>query len=155
MEKDHLLDSDYTSEFGITPDIRAFLIETARWAYFLAIIGFIMIGFIVVIAIFAGSLIGMMASQIPEANGLGAIGGGFITFFYLLIAGIYIFPVLYLYRFSIKMKEALRTDNQESLSISFENLKSHYKFIGILMIVVLGFYALGILMLIIGGITSF
>jgi len=142
-------------QFGITPDIRSFLSEIARWAYFLSIIGFIMIAFLIVIAIFAGSVIGMMTSQIPEANGMGAIGGGFITFLYLIIAGIYIFPILYLYRFSTKMKYALRTNDQESLSSSFENLKSHYKFIGVLMIVVLAFYALGILMLIIGGIASF
>lgn len=154
MENDQLLDSNYSTSFGITPDIRAFLSEIARWANFLAIIGFIMIGIIVIVAIFAGSVISTMASQYPGSSAFGAIGGGFITVLYLIIAGIYVFPVLYLYRFATKMKLALRTDNQESLSSSFENLKSHYKFIGILMIITLALYALGILIVIIGGLAG-
>ena len=152
MENDQLLDANYSTSFGITSDIRAFLSETARWANFLAIIGFVIIGIIVVIAIFAGSMIGTMASQIPN-SGFNALSGGVITILYLAMAGIYIFPVLYLYRFATNMKIALRNDNQEALSASFENLKSHYKFFGILMIIVLGFYALMLVLTIIGGLA--
>jgi len=135
MEQDQLLDADFSSAFGITPDIRAFLLEIARWAIFLAIIGFVMIELMVLIAVFAGSFIGIMSSQLGDAGAFGALGGGFITVLYLFIAGIYAFPVLYLFRFAKQMKLALKTDNQEALSSSFENLKSHYKFIGVLMMV--------------------
>ncbi len=153
MEQDQLLDADFSSAFGITPAIRAFLSEIARWANFLAIIGFVMIGLLVFIAIFAGSVFGMLSSQLGDAGAFGALGGGFITVFYLVIAGIYVFPVLYLYRFASYMKLALRQDNQEALTSSFENLKSHYKFIGILMLITLGLYAFAILITIIGALA--
>lgn len=158
MENEQLLDSEYSADLGITPNIRAFLSETARWANFIAILGFIMIGILILVAIFAGSMMGMMMSQIPEAQDLGGLSGlygGALTVFYLILAGIYIFPILYLYRFATKMKHALRTDDQESLSSSFENLKSHYKFIGILMIIMLGLYALAILLAIVGSMMAF
>ena len=115
MENDQLLDANYSSAFGITPDIRSFLSEIAKWANFLAIIGFVMIGILVIIGIFAGSFIAMMTSQLPEESGFDAINGNFFTVLYIAMAGIYVFPILYLYRFASKMKAALRTDNQEQV----------------------------------------
>ena len=150
MEQDQLLDTNFSIEFGITSEIRAFLSEIARWANFLAIIGFVIIGLLVLIAIFAGSLFSMMSSQVPEAEYIDGYVGGIVTVIYLIFAAIYVFPVLYLYRFASNMKIALRTDNQEALSSSFENLKSHYKFIGIFMMITLGFYAFFLFLFAIG-----
>ena len=40
------------------------------------------------------------------------------------------------------MRTALATKNTQELDAAFENLKSHYKFIGILMIITLSIYVL-------------
>ena len=47
----------------------------------------------------------------------------------------------------------LRLDSQslEYLQESLSNLKSHYKFMGIFLLAMIGFYALGILFALIGG----
>jgi hypothetical protein len=52
------------------------------------------------------------------------------------------FPCLYLNKFSVKMKTALNSINQEDFEDSFKNLKSLFKFYGILSIILLSFYAL-------------
>ncbi len=137
----------------ITPQIKTFLKETAKWGKFLAIVGFIMIGFFVVFAIFAGTI---MSGVLSEMSGPSAVSGGMITVIYLLLGLIYFFPVLYLYRFSVKMQTALKNDDQEFLASSFENLKSCYKFMGIFMAVVLGFYGIVLVGgLLFGGIAAF
>ncbi len=62
------------------------------------------------------------------------IGGTTIVIIYLVIAVIYFFLSLFLYRFASKMKIALNTTDQDSLNNSLGNLKTLYKTMGILTI---------------------
>lgn len=117
---------------------REFLTETAKWANFLSILGFIGLGLMVLVALFM-FVVGASNSFMPLGSGV------FVGIFYILIAGFYFVPINYLYKFSSNMKDALRTNNQASLTSSFEYIKSHYKFIGILTIVIMGIYILMIL----------
>jgi len=126
---------------------REFLTETAKWANFLSILGFIGIGLMVIAALFMLVL--------GASSSFGPIGGGaLVSIFYFIIAGFYFVPINYLYKFSSNMKNAIRTNNQASLTTSFEYIKSHYKFIGILTIVMIGFYILMILWLMFTSIGS-
>ena len=84
------------------------------------------------------------------AGGLAGLGM-LMTVLYLAFAALYFFPCLYLYRFSDKMKVALDAQDQVTLDESFLNLKSTFKFVGILMAVILGFYGLILLLAILGG----
>jgi uncharacterized membrane protein len=130
-----------------------FLSETAKWGKFLSIVGFIFIGLIVIVAIFAGTLLGTMAGF----GGNAMLAGGmsiFITILYLAIAALYFFPCLYMFRFSTKMKRALAENNQELLNSSFENLKSCFKFMGIMTIILLSFYAIALLIGIVGSLAA-
>ncbi len=137
---ENILDNDFQSS-GIHLDAenRGYLAEVARWSRFLAIVGFISIGLLVLIALFAGVLLGSVAAEM--GGGL-PMNPGFLTGIYLLIALVYLFPVLYLYRFSTHMRNALHSNNQQALTTSFKNLKSCFKFIGIVTIVFLALYAL-------------
>lgn len=125
-----------------------YLNETARWGKFLSIVGFVMCGIIVLLAFFAGSILGAIGGQFGM---MGAMGGAGLTVMYLLIALLYFFPCLYLYNFSTKMKAALTTNDQLLLNTSFGNLKSCLKYWGILTIIILCFYALAIVFILIGG----
>ncbi|HEY4060935.1 MAG TPA: DUF5362 family protein [Puia sp.] len=139
-------------ELHIDHNGSSFLKEAARWAKFMAIMGFIFCGLYVLIALFAGSLIARLGSMGGSGMpaGAGLIGGGMITVFYILIALLYFFPCLYLYNFAVKMQTALASNDQEHLNGSFKNLKSCYRFLGILMIIMLGFIVLGFLVAVIG-----
>ncbi len=123
--------------------------ETAKWAYFLSILGFVGIGFMVIIALFAGTIF----SAVPSATG-GILPGATLTIIYLLMAGLYFMPVFYLYKFSSNVKAAIRDNNTSKLNDGLTFLKSHYKFIGILTIVILSLYVLAFVVAIAGGIFT-
>jgi hypothetical protein len=138
-------------ELQLTSLAKEFLAETAKWAKFLSIVGFVIIGFIVLGGFFmfaAGSAFESMGAGFGA--GFGAIAG----IFYLLIALLYFFPVLYLYKFANNAKSALRDNNSENLTVAFENLKSHYKFVGILTLIMVCIYGLIFLITIMAGIGA-
>ncbi|WP_291102622.1 MULTISPECIES: hypothetical protein [unclassified Flavobacterium] len=139
MEENSTFD---TFEMQLNESAKGFLKETAKWAYFLSILGYIGIGLIVMAAIFAGTLFAAMGNMAREMGSFSSFGGSFITGLYLMLAALYFFPVYYLNKFASNAKAALRENDSETLAASFGYLKSHYKFIGILAAVTLCFYVL-------------
>ena len=140
-------------ELQLNESAKGFLKEATKWAYFLSILGYIGIGFIVVAAVFAGALFAFIGNLSREMNSFGAMGGSFISAFYLMIAAFYFFPVYYLNKFASNAKIALRDNDSKSLAASFEYLKSHYKFIGIMSLIILGLYALIMAFVVIATVT--
>lgn len=141
---------------AITPSVAGYLQAVAKWGKFLAIVGFVMIGLMVLGAIFGGLFMGNMLHEADDATGVASfLNSGIFALIYLPFAVLYFFPVLYLYRFSSKMQEALHLQDEALLADSFANLKSLFKFMGILTIIMLAFYGLGILFMLLGvGIGS-
>lgn len=133
-------------ELQIDQQASAYLGETAKWAKFLAIIGFIGCGIVLIAGIAVGTFMGAAASTLgdgsPYASRMGSTIGGAMTFVYILIALLYFFPCFYLIKFANKMQVALRANDQNQLISSFGNLKSCFKFLGILTIIILAFYLL-------------
>lgn len=149
-----ILDNNLNTEsLVINQESKAYLLETAKWGKFLAILGFIMLAFMIVASLAMGAFMGTLMSSMGGGAGgpAAAMGGGAITFMYILIALIYFFPLLYLYRFSTKMKTALISQDQMLLSESLRNLKSCYKFLGIFTLVILILYAIIIVFAVIAG----
>ncbi|HTQ65726.1 MAG TPA: DUF5362 family protein [Puia sp.] len=140
-------------ELHIDNQSSGYLAEAARWAKFLAILGFIFCGLIVLVAVFAGSYIASSFNRFGT-EGLTLVSGAFVSFLYILIALLYFFPCLFLFRFASKMQVALRTNDQELLNTSFRNLRGFYRFLGILTIVVLSIYVLALIFVIIGVAVS-
>lgn len=135
-------------QLTLTSASKNFLKETAKWAFFLSIMGFIMIAFMLVLAIFSNTIFGMAAAMqpgVPENIGM------IMTITYLILGLIYFFPVYYLMQFSNKMKKAIATKNDETLAKAFEMLKSHYKFIGVFTIITISLYVLMIVVLSMGA----
>jgi hypothetical protein len=152
------MDQNQTSSlFNLSVDQtgRAHLAETARWAKFLAIIGFIMCGLIVLIGLFFGSIFSLFTSPYSNSpyNDLSVRGSGFgaiMAVYYIVIALIYFFPCLFLYRFANKMKTALASNEQDVLNTSFQNLKASFRYVGIVTIIFLAFFILAFIVGILG-----
>nr|WP_315223073.1 DUF5362 family protein [uncultured Flavobacterium sp.] len=141
-------------ELQLDESAKNFLKETAKWAYFLGIMGFIGIAFIVVIAIFAGAIFSTMSNTVP---GMGAMGGSFgaiISVVYILIAIVYFFPVYYLFKFGSNTKTAFRENDSEVLTVSLGYLKSHFKFLGIFTISILVLYGLILVFAVLGSLFA-
>jgi len=141
--------------FGIDTSSREHLSEAAKWAKFLAIVGFVMSGLIAVIGIFAGSLFNLMTRRYSEGYGdTSAITGGLAVFMSILYVGIAVLvflPYLFLYRFATRMRTALSTNDQQTLNNSFQNLKIMFRYVGIMTIIGLCFYALMIFIFIVSA----
>lgn len=131
-----------------------FLKETAKWTKFIAIVGFVMVGFIAIAGLLVGSIMTAVTSMMPSEFSSGtpnpAAFSSVFSVIYILMAGLYFFPIYYLYNFSSKLKAAIELNSPLKLEESFKNLKSHYKFIGIILIITLILY--GGMFVIIGGI---
>lgn len=114
--------------------------ESAKWSYFLAILGFVGIAFMVIAGIFMGSVMSMVPEQ-PRMGAFGAIQG-FMSIIYIVMALLYFFPVYYFFKYASGTKQALNTENSELLADALVNLKSHHKFLGIMAIVIISLYVL-------------
>lgn len=132
---------------GNTP----YLIEAAKWAKFLSIIGFIICGLLVLTGVFSSTFFASLAHVDSEINTMGNVGSAFFTVWFVLFALLYFFPSYYLFNFASKMQRALVNNDQISLNDSFKSLKSCLKFWGILLIIILCFYALAIVFAMLGS----
>ncbi len=154
------MENEYRQEpgnlFGTNLDhtIKSYLEESAKWGKFLAIVGFVISGLIFI----AGLTISSNMGSGSPLGGEGVFGPGtpaglgpVLMIFYIVAAVLYFFPCLYLYRFSTKMRTALASDDQQTLTESFQNLKSMFRFVGIIAIILLAFYALGLIAALLGS----
>lgn len=141
-------------ELQIDQRTSVFLKETAKWSKFLAIVGFILMALVIIVLLFAGAAMNSMMSSAYGTTSTGA-GGSFQLILFAAFMLIYFFPTYYLYKFATKMQVALRTNDQEMLNTSFENLKSCFKFMGIFMIIILAIYGIAFLgILAMGGLGA-
>lgn len=146
--------------FGLNVDQagRAHLSEAARWAKFLSIVGFVVCALIVLMGLFFSSFMSVISARYGDnpygdmsaAPGLGAI----MAVYYIVIALIYFFPCLFLYRFATKMKLSLASNDQDVLNASFQNLKATFRYMGIVTIVMLVFVVLAFLVAFLGAMTA-
>ncbi|MEX2235602.1 MAG: DUF5362 family protein [Cyclobacteriaceae bacterium] len=155
MENENMLDAGASSyqnaQLVVSPIASGYLNETGKWGKFLAIVGFCFIGLVIIGGLFAGTIISMMGSSNPDLPFPGFLMG----VIYIVMGLLYFFPVYYLFKFSTNLKAALLSKNNQLLDSAFENLKSHYKYVGIMMIVVICIYVLfGLGALLIGGLLG-
>ena len=136
-----------------------YLSQAARWAKFLSIVGFVSCGLILLWGFFAGSIMSTFTNRLSTETGsrlgpVAGIGAVFFLIIALICAVLYFFPCLYLFRFATKMQLALKNNDQNFLTNSFGNLKSFYKFIGILTIIGLSFFLLEILFILVFAVAA-
>jgi len=131
------------------------LTDAAKWAKFLAIVGMISCVLIVVIGIIAATAISNLSDFQRGYGGRRSYdsGGMGVTLMitYIFIAVIYFFPCLFTLRFSNHMQNAIRANDQASLNESFKNLKVTFRYMGILTIIFIALFLLGLL---IGGLGA-
>jgi hypothetical protein len=139
-------------ELHLDEQIFSHFSESARWAKFIAIVGFIFCAFMVIAAIFMGAIFTSLGSTMPGFPA--AASGGLISAVYLIFALILFFPNLFLFRFGAQLQQSIRLNEQPRLQNSMRNLKAYLRFIGILYIVIISLYILAFLFGIIAAILA-
>ncbi len=138
-------------ENQLTSAAVGFLQESAKWSKFMAIVGFVGIGLMVLVSLFmAIGFSSMGTANMPELP----FSMSVFSIIYVLFAAIYFFPVYYLYQYATKTSAALNSKNKQLLTDGLENLKSHHKFLGIFTLILVSLYGFIFVFAILGGILS-
>lgn len=138
----------------VSPQGESYLLSTAKWSKFLAIVGFISIGIMIVVSVV---LIGVSKTfgDYEETSMIPATGFlSYMWLFYILIAIISFFPTYYLLIFANKTKQAVADKNPVALEEGFRNMKRFAKFVGIVTIIFIALYAVVIIAVIIGSVAK-
>ena len=123
----------------VTIESLQYLHTAAKWAQFLSIMGFISVGILCLVGIVLGIVLSITDKM---ASFPFPVPAGLLGFIYIIIAFVYFFPALYLYRFSTSTTRALVLKDTPSLTDAINNLKKIFKFIGIATIVAISLYIL-------------
>ena len=124
-----------TTGMIVNSGMKADLISASNWAKFLCIVGCIGMALLVIVGIMmfvVGSNFGIAGT--PFGAGMGVL--------YLIIAAIYIYPIIKGFQFANATKAACLTDNEAQLARGFSGLRALLQFFGIFTIIVLSIYAL-------------
>jgi hypothetical protein len=126
----------------LTPESITYLLKAAKWGKFLAILGFIVAGLMIA----GGFAMSFVLNKVSGADELVPLNLPFSTVFisiiYIIIAGIYLIPVIFLNTFSNNSIKAVNLSSTENMTKSIRNLKNLFVFIGISTVVLLGLYTL-------------
>ena len=132
------------TQMVITDQAKFYLFETAKWTKFLAIVGFIFMGLMVLLGLFMSAI--MKAMMIPMGIPV-ALGGTMSVIYgvmFFVFAAIYVYPLYCLLKFSVRTRAAILSNDTPTMTESFGWLKKFYQYIGILLIIALAFYALSL-----------
>lgn len=134
-----------TSLFDVSIDeaSKNHLIETAKWCKFFGILGYILGGLLVIIGLF----ISLIGNSISSALSQVGFPGTLLGIIYIVLAVLYFYPSYKLLQFSKKMPTGIYSQQQETVSDAFKDLKSVFRYFGILTIIIISLY----LLLFIGG----
>jgi hypothetical protein len=114
----------------VTEDAKAYLKTTATWTSFFAILSFIYVGLMAL----SGIVVMLGGRFLPSSMGGAGVAIGIV---YIIMAIILLIPTLYLYRSSQRTKQALINNDKIILEEAFQNMKSYWKFIGIMTIIII------------------
>jgi hypothetical protein len=124
----------------------AHLTASKPWVRFMAVMGFIMAGLLVVV-----SLITLMAAPFMET---GPAFGAVMSLVYLLIAAVYVVPSLYLNRFASSIAVMTRGGGPRAMAEALDHQRRFWRVAGIITIAMLCFYALAIFVGIVFGVIA-
>lgn len=132
---EHFKDSSFDSfELQVTDAAKSHLKAAGGWGLFISIIGFIFLG----LALLGSLFFVIGASAVPE--GTMPFSGGGLGIAMLFFNALWAIPVVTLFKFSTKVRNAVDDMNTEQLTQAMANLKYNLMFAGIMIIVTIVFY---------------
>jgi len=139
---------------ALTFEGQTYLREAGKWAGFLGIVGFVMCGLFLILALFIGTLFSALGQLSPVYAQLPAYIGGVYAVFLILIDIVYFFFALYLYQFSVRIKKGIVFTDQFHLTQGLGKLKSFFKLAGILTIIIISIYVLIFIFALLAGLVA-
>lgn len=149
MEESLINNQSNQNSIELLPEGVSHLNEARKWSMFLAVLGFIGVGFMLIAAIFVGAIFSFVGDDsLPAGLGFG------LSALYVILAVAYFFPIYFLLKFSQKAKLSVQESSSSRLVETISNLKLHYKFIGIMSIVMMVLYPIVMIIFVVGGVLT-
>lgn len=135
-------------------DAQYALHQSGKWANFLAIMGFIGAGLLMLCGLFMGVVMSAISTFAGPGGRFPAGFGAFFSIFYIGFAVIAFIISRHLYRYAGNIKTGVEMQSADQVSTAFKNLHSFFKWKGIILIVILSLYVLMIIVMIVAGIAG-
>jgi len=147
----------YTSGFGddlrISHEASKLLLNISKWTRFLSILGFVVLGLMILSILGVGGFIGTV-NHYEASRGFYPYVPGMFSWVYasihIIMLLVFMVPVYYLFKFSANVKKAVETNNTMVLTDAIGFLQKHYLFIGVLTIIWLVLIVLSIILIFAG-----
>lgn len=131
----------------LTSESVSYILQAAKWGKFLAILGFIVSGLLIL----GGIAMSFVLNKVAGPDELIPINTPFppviFSIIYIVVAIIYLIPVIFLNTFSNNALKAVNLVSTEKMTTSLRNLKNLFVFIGISTVVLLTIYTLTLIIL--------
>ncbi len=139
-----------TSIFDLTfeTESRSHLIEIAKWSKLLSITGIVAGSLLAIL----GLIVMFVGPSLSDYFGSSLLG--YAGIIYVFAGLLYIFPSIKLLRFATQMPVAFQKSDQALVNEALGNLKSVFKFWGILTLIVIALYAIVLLLVTLFGAFS-
>jgi len=124
------------------------LLTAAKWAKFLAILGYIVIIFILLAGIILGLLFRFTDFGESLNNVIKIMTPGWASLLYIIIGITGLLPVYYLNSFSNLVTRAINNNDSAYLTKALRRLKYFFKYIGIYILVIIAIYIIFVVALI-------
>lgn len=106
------------------------LYDMAKWGKVLAVMGFILSGFILVFGLFMQRMLQSQSTQVLISDvGL----SGFTMVVYAFVALVYFFPSLYLFNFAVSMQQGVQGRSRQKVGKAIGKLRVLFKFLVIML----------------------
>ncbi len=148
--------SEHTAEGGyrenativVSNNAKYTLESIVKWVKFLAILGIILYAFMILLGLGFMAFGSTFASIFGESGAFFGVFGGLI---YIIIGAICLYPVIKMLNYANKMKTAIRSGSQAFYEEALSNFNSAVKFWGILAIIFMVIYGIGIIFALLGA----
>lgn len=132
------------NELYLDPRLLNNLYDMAKWGKVLAVLGFILSGFILVFGLF---MQGMLKSQ-GKQEIMSDVGlSGFTMVVYAFVALVYFFPSLYLFNFAVSMQQGTQERSRQKVGKAISKLRILFKFLVVMLVLFLVLFGVALLML--------
>lgn len=130
-------------EYGtLTAAMVQSLVETRPWVFFIAVLGFIMAGFMVLLAIFIFAVAAFAESFASELGAGGVVIGAMYAAIYIVVGGLYLWISYYLYRYATAIRELQTTSSTASMELALDSQRAFWRLVGIMTAIYMGFMVL-------------
>jgi hypothetical protein len=126
--------SEGAAPVPVTDGVQMYLRQTKPWVRFMSVLMFISVGFLVIAAL-AMFVVGIAAGARGSNPFGGMIGGTVLALMYLVMAGVYVAPGVFLSRYAGAIGRFLGGGSTTDLEAALKHQRSFWRYAGILTLI--------------------